>query len=170
MTGLQTLGGNNGSASSINNRGQIVGGAENTRLDSTCPIPQKFQFQAGSLGERPGPGTSYSGSDQSGFVFTINDNGEAVGTSGDCAGLQPNGTLLVSRHALLWQTGRVTDLGTLGGKELNFAYGINNNGQVVGTSDLAGDEYVPRFSLDKAYGDAGPRHDSRRRRQRWPRH
>ena len=37
MRALPTLGGNNGQASSINNRGQIVGFAENGALDTTCP-------------------------------------------------------------------------------------------------------------------------------------
>jgi hypothetical protein len=37
MSALPTLGGNNGSASDINNRGQIVGNAETTVIDSGCP-------------------------------------------------------------------------------------------------------------------------------------
>ena len=37
MSALPTLGGNNGQASAINNRGQIVGFAENGTVDSTCP-------------------------------------------------------------------------------------------------------------------------------------
>ena len=37
MSALPTLGGNNGQASAINNRGQIVGFAENGAVDSTCP-------------------------------------------------------------------------------------------------------------------------------------
>jgi len=37
MSALPTLGGNNGQASAINNRGQIVGFAENGLVDSTSP-------------------------------------------------------------------------------------------------------------------------------------
>ena len=37
MSALPTLGGNNGQASAINNRGQIVGFAENGTVDSSCP-------------------------------------------------------------------------------------------------------------------------------------
>jgi hypothetical protein len=37
MRALPTLGGNNGQASAMNNRGQITGFAENGTLDSTCP-------------------------------------------------------------------------------------------------------------------------------------
>ena len=42
---------------------------------------------------------------------------------------------LQSVHALLWETGRVIDLGNLGGKVGHSAHTINNNGEVVGTSD-----------------------------------
>jgi hypothetical protein len=45
MTALPTLGGNNGSAFNINNRGQVVGLAENTTLDSTCPTSE-YQAKA----------------------------------------------------------------------------------------------------------------------------
>jgi uncharacterized membrane protein len=37
MSALPTLGGNNGQASAINNRGQIAGFAENGSVDTTCP-------------------------------------------------------------------------------------------------------------------------------------
>ena len=45
MTPLPTLGGNNGAAFQINNRGQAVGGAENTTHDPTCVAPQVLQFK-----------------------------------------------------------------------------------------------------------------------------
>jgi hypothetical protein len=37
MSALPTVGGNNGQASAINNRGQVAGYAENGAVDSTCP-------------------------------------------------------------------------------------------------------------------------------------
>ena len=37
MSGLPTLGGNNGQASAINNRGEVVGFAEDGAVDATCP-------------------------------------------------------------------------------------------------------------------------------------
>src|ERR1700690_739374 len=37
MSALPTLGGNNGQASPINNRGEVVGYAEDGAVDSTCP-------------------------------------------------------------------------------------------------------------------------------------
>ena len=63
--------------------------------------------------------------------------------SSPCAAFNPNlGLYLVDSHAWLWQDGRVTDLGNLGGDGQfggNHACAINNRGQVVGHSDLTGD-------------------------------
>jgi hypothetical protein len=41
-------------------------------------------------------------------------------------------------HAVLWQNSSVTDLGSLGGALNNVALAINNQGQVVGDSNLPG--------------------------------
>jgi probable HAF family extracellular repeat protein len=131
MTPLPTLGGNNGFASDVNNRGQAVGLAENTTLDSTCPPGFQFLIQTppalwekGKVQELP----TVSG-DPDGFVATINERGQAVGSSGTCT---------TALHALLWHNGGVTELGSLGGT-VNFANDINNHGQVVGASDVPSD-------------------------------
>ncbi len=131
MTPLPTLGGNNGFASDVNNRGQVVGLAENTTPDSTCPPGFPFFIQTppalwekGKVQELP----TVSG-DPDGFVATINERGQAVGLSGNCT---------TALHAVLWHNGGVTDLGSLGGT-VNFANDINNRGQVVGASNLPGD-------------------------------
>jgi probable HAF family extracellular repeat protein len=42
-------------------------------------------------------------------------------------------------HVVLWQDGSPKDLGNLGGEMNNAATGINNRGDVIGISDLAGD-------------------------------
>jgi probable HAF family extracellular repeat protein len=68
----------------------------------------------------------------------INDNGEVVGfanASGDIV----NGSLTIKFHAFLWTKGRgMVDLGTLPGDALSEATGINNEGEIVGTSYGAG--------------------------------
>jgi len=134
MTALPTLGGNNGTATNINSRGRVVGLAENATLDSTCPTSE-YQAEAviwenGAVRELP----TVSG-DPDGYVSGVNDKGQTVGGSGDCA-IGP----AFSLHALLWQKdGTVTDLGNLGGSLYSGAVGVNDRGQVIGSSDLPGD-------------------------------
>jgi probable HAF family extracellular repeat protein len=55
----------------------------------------------------------------------INNCGQAVGYAG-------NPTALTSYRAFIWQNGEKTLLGTVGTNNLNFAYRINDSGQVVG--------------------------------------
>jgi probable HAF family extracellular repeat protein len=54
MAGLPTLGGNNGEANGVNNRGQIVGLAENSTIDPTCFPPQVLDFEAVIWGPKKG--------------------------------------------------------------------------------------------------------------------
>ena len=146
---LPTLGGNNGEANMINKHGTVAGFAENTKLDSACPAPQKLQFKPviwvnGEIQELP-----TSSGDREGVAEGINDNGQVVGASGTCAAFNPLTSLnLVPLHALLWETGTVTDLGNLGGTGLgggNIAYDINNQGHVVGQSNTRGNASVHAF-------------------------
>ena len=137
MTTLPTLGGNNGAAEDTNNRGQTVGVAENTTPDQTCQTPAVHElpvvWQKGEIQELP----TFPG-DPDGHAVAINDEGQVVGASGTkrtCAA--SNSAFL---HALLWQDGVATDLGNLGGRMNNLAFQINNRGQVVGISDLRGDQ------------------------------
>jgi probable HAF family extracellular repeat protein len=131
MTPLTTLGGNNSWANDINNRGQIVGQAENSTQDSTCSPPQVLQnppviWDHGQIRALP-----TIGGDPDGGAFAINDNGEVVGATANCT---------TPFHAVLWRKdGSVIDLGNLGGTMNNVAQDINSRGQVVGFSDLSGD-------------------------------
>jgi probable HAF family extracellular repeat protein len=133
MTALPTLGGNNGTANYINNHNQVAGLAENTTLDSTCP---SSEYQAEPViwnKDVPQQLPTVSG-DPDGAVNAINNQGVAVGGSGDCA---TSGTF--SLHALLWQNGSATNLGSLGGTLFSDAFNVNDRGVVVGSSDLPGD-------------------------------
>lgn len=159
MTALPTLGGNNGTAADINNRGQIVGAAENTTPDATCaglppPLNQIDQIQAkaviwenGAIRELPIPSA-----DPDAEATSINDSGQIAGGSGNC-GKGPEYAL----HALLWDNGGVTDLGNLGGTLYTFAEHINNRGQIVGASDLPGDATFHAFlwTRDSGMQDLG---------------
>jgi probable HAF family extracellular repeat protein len=143
MTQLTTLGGNNGSAWFINNRSQVVGWAETTQPDPNCPFPLVSQFKPvlwtiGSVQALP-----LAKGDADGIALAINDHGQAVGASGTCTTFNLiSGNQLQALHALLWQNGAATDLGNLGGTGHllgNIALDINNQGQVVGNSDVTGD-------------------------------
>jgi probable HAF family extracellular repeat protein len=139
MTGLPTLGGSNSYAAGANNRGQIVGWAENTVHDSTCVLPQVLQFRAvvwkpkdGQIQELP----PFSG-DTSSAATAINERGQVVGISGTCD--RAFGRFSAA-HAVIWRDGTVTDLGNLGGVAWNTPTAINHHGDIAGFSDFPGDE------------------------------
>ena len=149
MRELPTLGGNHGFATGVNNQGQVVGWAETPVHDGTCSddAAQKLQFRAvlwvpkdGGNGKiktrelRPFPGDSTSA------ATAINDNGQAVGISGDCD--QAVGRYS-ARHAVLWdKNGRPAEIPNLGGTSWHTPMDINLQGDVVGFSnpDEPGDE------------------------------
>jgi probable HAF family extracellular repeat protein len=166
---LPSLGGNNANIDDLNNRGQVVGYAENRTRDPQCPSgpavngtgPQVLDFEAVVWGPRlpeirelrPLKG------DTVGVAFWINDEGETVGISGSCANtLIP--PVSAGPHAVLWEKdGSVHDLGNLGGTidptllgVGNAALAINNRGEVVGTSPLAGNIINHAFLWTKATG------------------
>jgi len=159
MTALPTLGGNNGEAGEINNLGEVAGNAENSTVDSTCPVggPQVFEekpviWENGRIKK-----LDTVRGDPDGWAFGINDNGEAVGASGICSALNPeSGVYILSRHALLWDKGKAIDLGNLGGTGTfgpgNIGGEINNQDQVVGTSDLKSDTSYHAFLWTKEKG------------------
>ena len=156
MVPLPTLGGNNGEANQVNRRGDVAGFAENNTLDPSCPAPQKFQFepviwQQGEIQQLP-----TLGGDPDGVAMAINDNGQVAGASGTCAPFNQNTLLNIQpNHALLWETGTVTDLGNLGGTAKGFgnlSFNINNQGQVIGVSGVRGDANFHGFLWTKATG------------------
>ncbi len=156
MAPLPTLGGYNGMASWINNKGQVVGAAETAVRDTTCPSPQVLQsrpvlWDSGKAQELP-----TAAGDPSGIAIAINDSGQIVGASGTCAAWDP--TLLTGLHpvhALMWQNGKATDLGNLGGTAKgpgNIALALNSHGQVVGNSGVAGDQALHAFLWTESAG------------------
>jgi probable HAF family extracellular repeat protein len=145
MIRLKTLGGVNGIANQINSWGAIAGYAENTTKDPGCTSPQIYQFKPAVwfgdwIFELP------TGNEREGVAFSINDWGQVVGTSGSCGPFNPIWLFNLSPvHALIWQNGVSTDLGSLGGVTNNMAHDINNLGQVVGGSDVLGDGTTHAF-------------------------
>ena len=139
MRALPTLGGNNGFATGVNNRREIVGWAENSVRDPTCVPPQVLQFRAVIWG--PGDGETRElpliPGDTSSSATAINDNGQVVGISGMCD--QAVGRF-TGAHAVLWEHGSVTDIGNLGGDTWNTPMAINHRGDIVGFASQAGDD------------------------------
>ena len=124
MSALPTLGGNNGQASAINNRGQIVGFAENGTVDSSCSAgTTNNRIQLPVLWENGEAQALPTGSDPDGDAFWINDQGQAVGDTGTCGG--------ATIHAVSWGNGTASPLPDLGTGAI--AQGNNNRGQIVGT-------------------------------------
>jgi probable HAF family extracellular repeat protein len=132
MTELPTLGGNNGWANTVNNRGQSVGAAENATPDPGC---SPFQSVRPVLWEKGlAQDLSTLPGDPDGTANSINNMGQAVGGSGSwCSGVN---------NALLWDHGTITHLPSLGGALNNEALAINNQGQIVGHSGVSGDTTV----------------------------
>ena len=136
-------GGYNSYATAANNRGQVVGWAENGVHDPTCNTAfQILQFRAviwGPNGEMqelpPLPGDSTSA------ATAINDNGQVVGISGACGVAVGD---VSAAHAVIWENGVPTRIPDLGGHTWNTPTAINNDGVVVGFS-LPADQDGTRF-------------------------
>ena len=124
MSALPTVGGNNGQASAINNRGQVVGYAENGILDATCPpgITNNFVDLPVLWTKGKAQALPTIGSDPDGVAYGINNQGQAVGYSGTCT---------AANYGVLWDHGTVIALPPLGDPGA-VAYAINSHGQIVG--------------------------------------
>jgi probable HAF family extracellular repeat protein len=155
-TALPTLGGLSGVVNQINDAGEAVGLAENTIKDTSCPLPQLFQFKPVVWSNGKAHQLPTVGGDLEGSGFAINQSGQIVGASGRCSTFNPNLlTPLQPLHALLWEEGTVTDLGNLGGQGTfngHIAINLNNRGQVVGGSDLPGDAAFHAFLWSQKTG------------------
>jgi probable HAF family extracellular repeat protein len=136
-------GGSNSSAATANNNRRIAGLSEYGVTSPTCAQGQVFLYQGVVWGlnasgapviERTLP--PFIG-DTVSAAIGINDAGMIVGVSGACG---PPFSGISSAHAVLWKDGsspRV--LGSLGGVQNNFPQVVNNQGWVVGGSDIPED-------------------------------
>jgi probable HAF family extracellular repeat protein len=129
VTGIGTLPGFSSSiANSINEAGKVVGATED-QTDAFLWSPTTPNGTSGSmidLGHLRGG--NYA------MAWRINNNNQVVGFANT---LLPGIRGLIT-HAFLWQNGVMSDLGTFDGRKKTYsssmATGINDSGQVVGSS------------------------------------
>jgi probable HAF family extracellular repeat protein len=130
ITTLPILGGNNGVATDINGRGEVVGRTDGSQFDPACDpsfTGTPVLWEKGRVHELPTiPG------DHHGNVESINDTGQASGFTFDCQ--------TGSFHPVLWQNGKAMAITGLEPVD------INNRGEATGTG---GDENVQQAVLWK---------------------
>jgi probable HAF family extracellular repeat protein len=92
------------------------------------------------------------GPDAAPWASTINERGQIAGfsyTNGTPNSVTtPCGTDLPTQDPFFWDGTMMTDIGTLGGT-CGFAFALNNQGQVIGQSDLKGDVFYHPFFWEK---------------------
>lgn len=156
IVNLGTLGGTQSYAASMNNRGQIVGWAMNTIADPYSggmeytgyagSFPGTTQLRAvlwdnhgiHDLGTLGGP---------SALALVVNQRGQIAGQS--YTSFTPNPTTgIPTMDAFLWENGKMKDLGSLGGT-ITYPINLNSRGQVVGVSNLPGDQSFHGFVWDR---------------------
>ena len=118
------------SASGINERGQIIGSGGGGILSNVAP--HAVLWDNGTVTDLGIVATWFFGDgDRLDFshAYGINNRGQIVGVSTTSTGV----------HAVLWENGTVTDLGTLPGHNYSEALGINERGQIMGLSGIWAD-------------------------------
>jgi probable HAF family extracellular repeat protein len=142
---LGTLGGNESLAFDVNYRGQIVGLAANAVPDPVsmwgfATQTRPFLWEDGVMRDLD----TLGGAD--GAAFLLNKRGQIMGQ------YYVRGTTTI--HSMFWdEVGNAVDVGSLGGTNSNCSscgpWWMNNRGQMVGNSTLAGDAIHHGFLWDR---------------------
>lgn len=147
---LGTLeGGYESIGTAVNSRGQAVGIYNNTIPDPYSMIGDGFQARAflwenavmRDLGTLGGPDA---------VAVTINEAGQIAGLAYTNATPNPT-TGYPTQDPVLWTDDEMLDLGTLGGLA-GYPTGMNDRGDVIGQSDVAGDQAFHPFVWTREHG------------------
>ena len=136
---IGTFGGNTSSTQDelqvLNSRGMVAGEADTSTLNhpNACIfcgssfITHAFQWRSGLLNDLGAlPGDNSSGANW------ISNSGLVAGFS-ETVDIDPLFGVR-SLHAVLWNNGQLTDLGTMGGGRTSDAFAVNSRGQVAGAA------------------------------------
>ena len=157
---LGTLGGNASLATAINNRGQVAGPALNTIPDSDgnsllgggpiFPFAVATQVRAFLWDDRVMQDLGTLGTGNDAAALLVNKWGQVAGVS--YTNTTPNVTTgIPTIDPFFWEKGKMVDIGTLGGTVGTPSW-MNKRGQVVGSSNVAGDQFSHAFRWDKEEG------------------
>jgi probable HAF family extracellular repeat protein len=160
---LGTLGGYESAAGQVNSRGQTTGFTTNAIPDPYSIIYSLFNGLSNGTQTRAYVWDKKHGMKDLGtlggpdaFAPYINEHGEVAGVSYTSSTPNPSGFPTID--PFLWEpptrqfpNGKMIDLGSLGGTSGGEGDGVslNDNGQVIGSSNLAGDAYFHPFLWTK---------------------
>jgi probable HAF family extracellular repeat protein len=153
ISNLGTLGGYESQAGLVNSLGQVTGFATNAVPDPLSIIYWFFNGFSNGTQTRAFLWDAKNGMQDLGtlggpdaFGIQINERGQIAGFSYTNSTPNP-ATGIPTTDPFLWDNGKMIDLGSLGGT-IGAPNAMNNRGQVVGMSNLAGDTTSHGFLWD----------------------
>jgi probable HAF family extracellular repeat protein len=126
---IGTLGGTTSFLFDINTAGDMVGQSDVVEPVLGDDLPRAILIRNGQTTQLGTFGGDYSA------ATAINNKAQVVGYAAFPP--PPDPLQAVRNHGFLWENGQMRDLGTLQGDTHSEAYALNENGQVVGTSETA---------------------------------